>query len=806
MDRSAPKHTPNPSSPADRGASEIRDGLVLAFLARKRLLVLVGEAGSGRTAVYRQLVEHVDSDGAMALPVTATVGADVEELILAAGEGALPDTGDGGEPDFDTLIGALEERLDLAGSGLLAVEDASLLAPPVLADLVELTRSETAAGRFLQVLLCGTPDLERALTRAGLADSLRELGVIYRMAPGAAPSVTPMAVSAADGAAPKPAAAKAAAKPKAVTSAPILAAPEPAPPEPPRRARPSHQPAPHQSAGHQPANDWNGGFDWSGRGAEGEAATGATVMPGPPDNPDILHPEAHRPPRRAALYAGAALTTLVLLAAAGAAVLTSVPGILPDSARAGLERGWSDARSFVERNLQGLPGQGPTGHRATGQGATGGSQEGDALALGAPRTAQAETPAARPPSPGTPQPPGMPATAPPTTPTALSIADHTPPAAQPPVSSIQTAALPPPANTPAAPPFMPASPPAVLAPPPATSEAPPGTAALPPLEEPSHAASAPAVQPPFESEAVLTQRTRALVDQARRQLAGKRLTTPPGDNAYETVQRLRLVAPHAPEAAELVATMEDTYRRWAMAAEREGDWNEARRFYERALMVSPENPDLRERVKAAGERRSLGPAAPAPATVTPGLNSRESVLALLRNPTELSRSLQSGTAPDTRLDNGKTLLMIAAEQGLTDAVRILLERHANTGLRTSDGATAVMYAAWGGYESVVGALADGGAELDATNDDGKTALMAAAARGHVGVAQVLLQRGVAVDRTTANGWSALMYAANNGHDRVAKLLLDRGANPYRMDTNGNSALTLGALQGHVQVVEALKPR
>ena len=357
---------------------------------------------------------------------------------------------------------------------------------------------------------------------------------------------------------------------------------------------------------------------------------------------------------------------------------------------------------------------------------------------------------------------------------------------------------------------------------PGNAEAAPGVASLPPLEDPSATPAVPAVPQVAVPDADTAQRVRSMVDQARRQIAGKRLTTPPGDNAFETAQRIRQIAPSAPEVAELLTTMEDTYRRWAMLAERDGDWSETKRFYERAQMISPNSPDLAERIRAAGEQRAYtgpsngpstgtasgtgGGSSAAPVKASPGLGDRESVLALLRNPAELSRTLQAGASPDTRLENGKTLLMIAAEQGLTDAVRVLLDRHARTDLRTSDGATAVMYAAWGGHDAVVRALADGGADLDTTNSDGKTALMAAAARGHQDVARTLIQHGVMVDRTTAYGWSALMYAANNGHEAVAKLLLDSGANPYRMDANGNSALTLGALQGHVQVVEALKPR
>lgn len=793
MDRSAPKHSsrarraaPGHHDPVSESAgvtaAEIRDGLVLAFLARKRLLVLVGDAGSGRPALFRQLVEHVEADGAMALPVAASVGSEVEDLVAAAGTGALPDLvpGENGETDFDALIAALEERLELAGSGLLAVDNAAVLAPPVLADLVDLTRAETPAGRFMQVLLCGTPELEGTLARAGLTDELRDMGVIYRMTAGGGfvddvrePAPAPQPV-------PRP--------------APMLMVP------------PQPQQAPVQSAATPPANDWSVGQRrenppqetwqqderWEGQGW----------------SPDGGQSGAMRAPRRTALYAGAALTTLVLLGAAGAAIATAMPGAFPDRALAMVEESWAKARDAVERTVQGLTGAAAPAerqHAVTVPVAP--ASDMTASAAVAPSTAPTTQTAAQPPA------------APPTAAGTQTVSKQASPAS----TAVPTAAAP--IETAALPPAQ-AQQSAAKTSATGNTEAAPGVASLPPLEDPSTTAAVPAAPQPAVPDADIAQRVRTMVDQARRQIAGKRLTTPPGDNAYETVQRIRQIAPSSPEAAELLTTMTDTYRRWAMLAERDGDWSETKRFYERAQMISPESPDLAERIRAASEQRvyggpSVGPAtgtaignagstvpgsSAAPVNATPGLGDRESVLALLRNPAELSRTLQAGASADTRLDNGKTLLMIAAEQGLADAVRVLLDRHARTDLRTSDGATAVMYAAWGGHDGVVRALAEGGADLDTTNSDGKTALMAAAARGHQEVARTLIQRGVMVDRTTAYGWSALMYAANNGHEAVAKLLLDSGANPYRMDANGNSALTLGALQGHVQVVEALKPR
>ncbi|MBK1840939.1 ankyrin repeat domain-containing protein [Azospirillum sp. YIM B02556] len=846
MDRSAPKHSsrarraaPGHHDPSCESvgttAAEVRDGLVLAFLARKRLLVLVGDAGSGRPALFRQLVEHVEADGAMALPVMASVGAEVEDLVAAAGTGALPDLaagGEDGEADFDALIAALEERLELAGSGLLAVDNAAVLAPPVLADLVDLTRAETPAGRFMQVLLCGTPELEGTLARAGLADELRDMGVVYRLPAGGGMADDARAAAPVSRApSPRP--------------APILAVPPPpvVEEEPARMERRGPQQAPPPPAAIPPANDWSAGqrqddLGWSDRAPAPVAGpmTGAERLDAAYRNggyqdghqggyQEFGQAQAMRAPRRTGLYAGAALTTLVLLGAAGAAIFTAVPGASPDRALAMIEDGWARARDSVERTVQELiGGNAPAAKQQAAAPAAGAPVSGSAASPAVPAVTQpaATVPASRPavtteaqaaPGQGSQSVASPPATGTQTVAksgASLASASTTPTASAP----VETAALPPvqsqpPASVPAA-----AKPPASAG----STEAAPGVASLPPLEDPSATAAVPTVPQAAAADAETAQRVRAMVDQARRQIAGKRLTTPPGDNAYETVQRIRQIAPATPEAAELLTTMADTYRRWALLAERDGDWSETKRFYERAQMIAPDSPDLAERIRAASEQRVYtGPAigsstgtAPGsstvPAKATPGLGDRESVLALLRNPAELSRTLQGGATADSRLDNGKTLLMIAAEQGLTDAVRVLLERHARTDLRTSDGATAVMYAAWGGHDAVVRALADGGADLDTTNSDGKTALMAAAARGHEDVARTLIQRGVMVDRTTAYGWSALMYAANNGHETVAKLLLDNGANPYRMDANGNSALTLGALQGHVQVVEALKPR
>ncbi|HEY0836297.1 MAG TPA: ankyrin repeat domain-containing protein, partial [Azospirillum sp.] len=326
--------------------------------------------------------------------------------------------------------------------------------------------------------------------------------------------------------------------------------------------------------------------------------------------------------------------------------------------------------------------------------------------------------------------------------------------------------------------------------------------------------AAPQPAPPVDTTA---QRVRGLVEQAHRQMASKRLTTPPGDNAFETVQRIRELTPQAPEIAQLIAAMVDTYRRWAALAERDGAWGDARSFYERALLVTPDDADLRTRLKDAEERSRRADSPPAqPDTKEPALPSHTATfagfagsadtLALLKAPDRLEAMLAAGANPNHRFDDGKTVLMQAAEHGLGAAVGRLLGAGASPNPRSRDGATALMYASYNGHGDVVALLADAGADINASNADGKTALMAAATRGHASVVRALLTRGAVIDHATAQGWTALMYAANAGQERVARLLVEHGADPHRTDAEGRSALAMGRQRGSVQLVQALTRR
>ncbi len=701
------RHAQKPASTPDRSVQrfhpdqrEAYEGLLLALLARKRFLVLTDSVSARRGAVLAGLIEQVAADGSLVLPVVARQGMQVEDLL------AVSATRFDAE-NFDAFIEAVEEQLDLAGSGLLAVNEAHRLTPATLVDLADLSRSESGGGRCVQSLLSGAPELEHTLARAGLERFIRDAGVIYRLSGDAAGAALQ---------------------------------------------------------------------------DDGEPLV---TSPGVESSQNVPHPM--RPRRRAAV----GWVAVFILIAMGGVTALAVQKLNPDldiralnirSFEAYAARVSADARKIWVRVESGV--------RAWSQETFGWPRDDDALAFHdsrKPMESPTESPLA-----------------------ALPEPDHAP-AERGPLPPLFTA--PPPVIPPSV--VLPPPPPA-LTPPVAVSiavaplpepSAPSETPTLPSLMESTPVTARPPI-PPL-SEPMAGQRVDGLVELAHRQIRTRRLTTPLGDNAYETVRRIRALAPASPEIPALLTAITDIYRRWATQAEADGDVDEARRYYERALMVNPDDPALRAQIRAIEERGRraetsppsplFGPplSGPPPAAPARGFTDQETTRALLHHTPSLVAALAAGQNPNQRLENGKTPLMLAAEAGLRDAARPLLDRGANPNLRTGDGATAMMYAAWNGREDMIALLADAGADVNAGNDDGKTALMAAAARGHTGVVQALLARGVMVDRVAAHGWTALMYAAHAGNEPVVRMLMDAGADPNRTDPLGNSAVSLGHQQSHV---------
>jgi hypothetical protein len=137
--------------------------------------------------------------------------------------------------------------------------------------------------------------------------------------------------------------------------------------------------------------------------------------------------------------------------------------------------------------------------------------------------------------------------------------------------------------------------------------------------------------------------------------------------------------------------------------------------------------------------------------------------------------LENGADINSRVEDGKTLLMWAAEGRSPGIVQQFLDKGADVNARSKDGYTALMSAAYGGERTTVTMLLDKGADVNAKDDNGWTALMSAARTGHRNAAEVLLDRGADVNAKTKGDRTALKAAQEGGHADIVELLKARGA-------------------------------
>jgi hypothetical protein len=137
------------------------------------------------------------------------------------------------------------------------------------------------------------------------------------------------------------------------------------------------------------------------------------------------------------------------------------------------------------------------------------------------------------------------------------------------------------------------------------------------------------------------------------------------------------------------------------------------------------------------------------------------------NLARINELLSSGYDVNSRSawEGGRSALMLAAENGRTDAVKLLVERGAEVDLRDQWGRTALMYAC--SYEE-------------------------ASTPERLEIIKFLIDRGADVNAKTESGETALMYAAENQEAEYVKLLIDRGADVNAKDAEGDAAWAYAA--------------
>ncbi|KAJ5807643.1 hypothetical protein N7447_011099 [Penicillium robsamsonii] len=197
--------------------------------------------------------------------------------------------------------------------------------------------------------------------------------------------------------------------------------------------------------------------------------------------------------------------------------------------------------------------------------------------------------------------------------------------------------------------------------------------------------------------------------------------------------------------------------------------------------------------------------------------------------------LEHGARVDAKDRLGRSALSWAAESGHTEAVKLLLMKHADVQVELSgyQKQGVLIQAAAGGHTSVVKLLLDHGYDAQARDHENKTALMHAVGEAHTAtvellldyyadanleqnmlsqsvnqgqetIVRLLLQRGrIDVNAKDHFGQTLLIRAARQQHMGVVRLLLDHGASIDAHDTCGWTALWWAAERGSETVVQCL---
>ncbi|PHH75608.1 hypothetical protein CDD82_4380 [Ophiocordyceps australis] len=155
--------------------------------------------------------------------------------------------------------------------------------------------------------------------------------------------------------------------------------------------------------------------------------------------------------------------------------------------------------------------------------------------------------------------------------------------------------------------------------------------------------------------------------------------------------------------------------------------------------------------------------------------------------------------------DGRTALSYAAENRHEAILKLLLERGADTEVKSSyPHRTPLSYAAENGHEAILKLLLERGADTEAKSlYVRQTPLSFAALNGHGGSVKLLLDKGADIEAKDVGGQTPLLLAVARGQEAIVKYLLEQGADAKAKDGSNYTPLSVATLHGSADIVELL---
>jgi general secretion pathway protein A len=150
---------------------------------RKGLVVVIGEAGLGKTVLLRTFIRDHRSAGLKILGLPNSEACSAEQIKALFREGSAPVQLEDAGSSFRQLQRALTRDYEEGQRVVLLVDDAQDLPGEALQQIHMLSNLEVRSEKLLQIVLLGRPELWRILERPELRQVRQRIAMVVTLAP-----------------------------------------------------------------------------------------------------------------------------------------------------------------------------------------------------------------------------------------------------------------------------------------------------------------------------------------------------------------------------------------------------------------------------------------------------------------------------------------------------------------------------------------------------------------------------------------------------------------------------------------------